>query len=212
MPGYVITYFPVRGRAEAMRLLLADQGAEWKDDVVPLQKWFAGEVDLKKTAVFGQLPQMKDGEFCLYQSNTILRYLGRKYDLCGSNIKEAAVIDMVNDGVEDLRQKYAGVVYYNREPGPEKYIEELPTHLSPFERLLSQNSKGSGFIAGNKISFADYNFLDMLQNHQHLAPDCLKSFPLMLAYLDRMTSRPKLKTYLESDTRKNCPITLKDVK
>nr|XP_033775707.1 glutathione S-transferase P 1-like [Geotrypetes seraphini] len=144
-----------KGCAEATRLLLGDRGAEWKEEVVPLQKWFAGEVNLKKTAVFGQIPQFKDGDFVLYQSNTILRYLGRKYDLYGSNIKEAAVIDMVNDGVEDLRKKYASVVYFHHEPGPEKYIEELPTHLSPFERLLSQNSKGSGFIAGNKHILAN---------------------------------------------------------
>ncbi|XP_030041891.1 glutathione S-transferase P 1 [Microcaecilia unicolor] len=212
MSGYVITYFPVRGRAEAMRLLLADQGAEWKEEVVSFQKWFAGEVDLKKTAVFGQLPQFKDGDFVLYQSNTILRYLGRKYDLYGSNIKESALIDMLNDGVEDLRQKYSGVVFYKREPGPEKYIEELSNHLGPFERLLSQNSKGSGFIAGNKISYADYSLLDVLQNHQHLASDCLKSFPFLSAYVEKMTSRPKLKTYLESDARKNCPIVPKDFK
>lgn len=29
--------------------------------------------------VFGQLPQFKDGDFVLYQSNSILRYLARKY-------------------------------------------------------------------------------------------------------------------------------------
>ncbi|XP_030041904.1 glutathione S-transferase P 1 [Microcaecilia unicolor] len=209
MPGYVITYFPVRGRAEAARLLLADQGAEWKEEVVSIQKWMAGEVDLKKTAVFGQLPQFKDGDFVLYQSNTILRYLGQKYGLYGSNDKEKALIDMVNDGVEDLRQNYIRLIFQNFETGKQKYLEELPKQLCPFEGLLSKHAHGSGFITGSKISYADYNLLDLLQNHQNLAPDCLKSFPLLSAYVERMTSRPKLKVYLESEARKSRPFTPK---
>nr|XP_033776865.1 glutathione S-transferase P 1-like [Geotrypetes seraphini] len=209
MPGYVITYFPLRGRAEPIRLLLADQGVEWKEEVLSEKKWKAGEVGLKKTTVFGQLPQFQDGDFVLFQSNTILRYLGRKYGLYGSNDKEAALIDMVNDGVEDLRMKYAGAVVQH-ELGPEKYIEELPNHLGPFERLLSQNSKGGGFIAGNKISYADFSLLHTLQNHLDLAPDCLKSLPLLSAYVKRMSSRSKLQAYLESEARKNRPILPKD--
>ncbi|XP_030041914.1 glutathione S-transferase P 1 [Microcaecilia unicolor] len=209
MSGYIITYFPLRGRAEAIRLLLADQGAEWKEEVVSEKKWKGGEVDLKKTTVFGQLPQFQDGDFVLYQSNAILRYLGQKYGLYGSNGKEAALIDMVNDGVEDLRHKYEGLVF-RREPDPQKYIEELPNHLGPFERLLSQNSKGSVFIAGRKISYADFSLLHVLQNHLNLAPDCLKSFPLLSAYVERLTSRPKLKVYLESEARINRPIMPKD--
>lgn len=30
---------------------------------------------------------------------------------CGSNNKEAALIDMMNDGVEDLRNKYIKLIY-----------------------------------------------------------------------------------------------------
>nr|XP_033776862.1 glutathione S-transferase P 1-like [Geotrypetes seraphini] len=209
MPGYILTYFPVRGRAESTRLLLADQGAEWKEEVMSLQKWKAGEVDLKKTTVFGQLPQLKDGDFVLYQSNTMLRYLGQKYGLYGSNDKEKALIDMVNDGMEDVRQGYLYLVLQNYETGKQKYLEELPKHLSPFEGLLSKYSKGSGFITGSKISYADYSLLDLLQNHQHLDPDCLESFPLLSAYVERMTSRPKLKTYQESEACKSRPFTSK---
>ncbi|XP_029430188.1 glutathione S-transferase P 1-like isoform X2 [Rhinatrema bivittatum] len=206
MPGYVITYFPLRGRAEAIRLLLADQGAEWQEEVVSEQKWKAGEVDLKKAVAFGQLPQFQDGDFVLYQSNAILRYLGRKYGLYGNDDKEAALIDMVNDGVEDLRKKYAGLVVQHYESDQQKYINELPGHLGPFERLLSQNPKGCGFVVGNKISYADFSLLHVLQNHLHLAPDCLKAFPLLSAYVERISSRPKLKVYLESEARKNRPI------
>ncbi|CAJ0968796.1 unnamed protein product [Ranitomeya imitator] len=106
VPGYTLTYFPIRGRAEVIRLLLADQGASWTDDEVQMQDWAAGIRDLKKNAVFGQIPRFQDGDFVLYQTCTILRYLARKYGISGSNEKEIAIIEMINDGVEDLRTKY----------------------------------------------------------------------------------------------------------
>ncbi|XP_075440103.1 glutathione S-transferase P 1-like [Ascaphus truei] len=207
MPGYVLTYFPVRGRAEALRLLLADQGIPWKEDEVQMSDWFTS--DLKKSAVFGQLPGLEDGDFTLYQSNTILRYLGRKHAVAGGSDRESALIDMVNDGVEDLRQKFARLIFFDYESGKEKYIQNLPNQLAPFERILSQNSKGSKFLVGDKISYADYNLLDILQCHLDLSPGCLSSFPLLSAHHERLVSRPKLSEYLKSDGRKRRPITPK---
>uniref|UniRef100_A0A7N5KH53 Glutathione S-transferase P-like n=1 Tax=Ailuropoda melanoleuca TaxID=9646 RepID=A0A7N5KH53_AILME len=51
MPGqYTITYFPVRGRVEAIRMLLADQGQQWTEDVVTVEIWRNG--DLKKSSAY----------------------------------------------------------------------------------------------------------------------------------------------------------------
>ncbi|KAM4032680.1 glutathione S-transferase P 1-like [Anomaloglossus baeobatrachus] len=206
MTGYVITYFPIRGRAEPIRLLLGDQGVSWKEDEVQLADWFAGKCDIKKQAVFGQLPQFKDGNFVLYQSNTILRYLGRKYEIAGGSNQESALIDMVNDGVDDLRLKYSRLVIHELDTGKEKYEKDLPNHLSAFERILSQNSNGTKFLVGDKISYADYNLLDLLHCHLALFPECLSAFPLLNAYIERITSRPKLSQYLKSEGRTKRPI------
>ncbi|XP_069485141.1 glutathione S-transferase P 1-like [Ambystoma mexicanum] len=204
MAQYTITYFPVRARSQSVRFLLADQGCEWKEDVVPIEPWYQGKDDRKKSMAFGQLPMFTDGDFRLFQSNAILRYLARKHYLYGKNDKEAALIDMVNDGAEDLRIKFFRFFFQEWDTGKEKYMEEMPDLLSPFERILSKNS--SGFLVGSTISFADYSLLDVLYNHVAVAPDCLKSFPLLQAYYDMMVSRPKLKVYLESEDHKNCPM------
>lgn len=206
MSGYVITYFPLRGRAESIRLLLSDQGASWTEEEVQLADWFAGKCsDIKKNAVFGQLPQFKDGDFVLYQSNSILRYLARKYSIAGGSIKESATIDMVNDGVEDLRLKFGRMVFFEFETGKDKYEKELPDQLSAFEKILSLNSNGTKFLVGDKISYADYSLLDVLHGHLNIFPACLSSFPLLTAYTDRISARPKLSEYLKSDARNNRP-------
>ncbi|KAM4032676.1 glutathione S-transferase P 1-like isoform 1-T3 [Anomaloglossus baeobatrachus] len=209
MSGYTLTYFPVRGRVESIRLLLADQGASWTDNEIQLGDWFSGKSDIKEKAVFGQLPQLQHGDFVLYQSNAILRYLGRIYGLSGSSNQETALIDMVNDGVEDLRLKFFRLIFTEYETGKEKYIKDLPNHLSAFERILSNNSNGTKFLVGDKISFADYHLLDTLHVHLDLDPKCLASFPLLSAYVEHIASRPKLSQYLKSEKRNKRPITPK---
>ncbi|KAM8924636.1 glutathione S-transferase P 1-like [Pelodytes ibericus] len=201
---YKIIYFNVRGRCEAMRMLLADQGQQWEEDIVTWDTWTQG--DLKSNAVFGQLPELKDGDKALNQSNAILRHLARKHGLYGTDVYEQSVIDMVNDGVEDLRLKYVRLIYQNYEEGKDDYIKNLPTDLGYFERLLSKNNSGKSFIVGKAISFADYNLVDLLSNHLVLAPGCLADFPLLSAYVERVSSQPKLKAYLSSDAHKNRPI------
>nr|AAB24726.1 glutathione S-transferase pi, GST {N-terminal} [Chinese hamsters, SA7 cell line, Peptide Partial, 48 aa] [Cricetulus griseus] len=48
-PPYTIVYFPVRGR-EAMRILLADQGQSWKEEVVTVETWRKGSL---KSTLYG---------------------------------------------------------------------------------------------------------------------------------------------------------------
>ncbi|XP_013202417.1 glutathione S-transferase P-like [Microtus ochrogaster] len=181
MPPYTIVYFPVRGHCEAMRMLLADQDQSWKEE-------------------------FQDGDLTLYQCNVILRHLGRSLGLYGKDQKEAALVDMVNDGVEDLRLKYITLIYTKYEEGKDDYVKVLPGHLKPFETLLSQNQGGKAFIVGDQISFADYNLLDLLLIHQVLAPGCLDNLPLLSAYVARLGARPKIKAFLSSPDHVNRPI------
>ena len=62
---------------------------------------------------FGQLPCLRDGDFQLVQSSTIMRHLARKHNLYGDNDVERARIDMIHDGGEDLRTKYVIMIYTN---------------------------------------------------------------------------------------------------
>uniref|UniRef100_A0A452UAL1 glutathione transferase n=1 Tax=Ursus maritimus TaxID=29073 RepID=A0A452UAL1_URSMA len=60
-----------------MRMLLADQGQSWKEEVVTKETWLQGP--LKASCLYGQLPKFQDGDLTLYQSNAILRHLGRTF-------------------------------------------------------------------------------------------------------------------------------------
>ncbi|XP_072354189.1 glutathione S-transferase P-like [Scyliorhinus torazame] len=204
MPEYTITYFPVRGRCSSMRMLMADQGQTWKEEVISKDEWTNG--NMRDSCAFGQLPKFSDGDFVLVQSNTILRYLGRQHNLYGKGVKEATLIDMVNDGAEDLRVKYGILIFKEYETGKEAFIKSIPAELKPFEDILAKNNGGKDFLVGNKISYADYNLVDLLSNLEVLSPGCLKVTPLLKAYVERVLARPKLKAYLESDAHKKVVI------
>lgn len=205
MPPYTITYFPVRGRCGAMRIALADLGQTWKEEVVSLDEWKDGK--LKASCVFGQLPKLQDGELVLFQSNAILRHLGRQHGAYGKDNIEAAQIDMIVDGVEDLRLKYVKLIYQDYDTGKEEYLKDLPNHISKFEAILKKNK--SGFLVGDKVSVADYSLFEVMLNHKVLcgsACPCSGKFPSMMAFMEKMSSRPKIKEYLESDAFKKLPI------
>ena len=93
-----LTYFPIRGRAEVPRLILEHAGAEYKDTRVTFEEWPA----LKATLPFGQLPNYEDSDVCIPQSMAIIRHLGRKHNLYGSNLAENARVDAVIEGATDF--------------------------------------------------------------------------------------------------------------
>ncbi|XP_056147727.1 glutathione S-transferase P-like isoform X2 [Lampris incognitus] len=202
MPPYTITYFAVRGRCGAMRIMMADQGMEWKENVVSFGDWQKG--DLKNTCVFGQLPKFQDGDLVLFQSNAILRHLGRNHGAYGKDAQESALIDMMNDGVEDLRLKYVKLIYQEYETGKAAYIEDLPNTLSKFEAVMAKNK--TGFLVGDKISLVDYSLFEVLLNHLTLDPSCLDNFPALKSFVEKMSARPKIKSFLDSDAYKKLPI------
>ncbi|XP_040176795.1 glutathione S-transferase P 1-like isoform X1 [Rana temporaria] len=235
MPGYAIVYFNARGptasltRRQWSKILVSS--APCIGNHIPLLKCRAFRKKTLQTArpssrrttsatgsafqtshlakdckMFGQLPGFKDGDFTMYQSNAILRHLARNHGIYGKTPIEAAQIDMVNDGVEDLRLKYSHLIYQNYENGKEDYIKALATEYGHFERILSKNNGGKSFLVGDQISFVDYNLVDLLMNHQVLAPDSLSGFPLLSAYVTCICSRPKLQAFLSSDAHKKRPI------
>ncbi|XP_005099402.1 glutathione S-transferase P 1 [Aplysia californica] len=199
MGKYQLIYFNVRGRGEATRYLFKDNGIDY-DEVNCRENWAK---EWKSQMAFGQTPCLKDNDLSLVQSNAILRYLGRKHGLYGSNEEEAAYIDMITEGIEDLRVKYVTMIYKNYENGKEPYVADLPKQLLPFEKLVTKHGDDkSGFSVGNKRSFVDYALFDLLDINVVLAPNCLDDFPALSAFYKAILNRPGIAAYRETEAFK----------
>ncbi|TRY72335.1 hypothetical protein TCAL_16153 [Tigriopus californicus] len=93
-----LVYFPLRGRAELIRLFLAAAETEFEEDVIEFQDW----PDRKADMMFESLPMLTwDGEE-VGQSLTIARFVAKKVGLAGHNDLEQARADAIVEHTMDL--------------------------------------------------------------------------------------------------------------
>jgi len=204
-PGYVLTYFPIRGRAETIRLVLHDTKTPFVEKNPT--DWKATKEELSRAGklTFGQVPllQAARGDFSLVQSNAILRHLGRKLDRYGQSDEERSQIDVVVDGVEDLRIPYGKLIYDNKlsEDAQGPYLEKLRNYLESFEKLLHRNKEGRAYFVGENFSIGDAAVFDILDLQLRIWNDILDKYPLLKDFYQRVASRPNIAAYLKSDKR-----------
>jgi len=199
---YKLVYFPVRGRAQALRYMCLDNAITLEEQLVQMNEWAA----MKASTPLGQLPVFHDGKFEIAQSNAILRYVARKHGLYGKDDNEATLIDMLNDQQEDYRIAYLRLIYREYDAEKENFIKALPEKLAIFEKMLEKNNKGAGFFVGSQISFVDYTIFDLLDNFLLLAPPCLDSFPLTKAFHGRLAAHEKIARYRQTEAFKKMPV------
>uniref|UniRef100_A0A914WRX0 Glutathione S-transferase n=1 Tax=Plectus sambesii TaxID=2011161 RepID=A0A914WRX0_9BILA len=204
MPGqYKLTYFPVRGLGEQIRLLLNDQGIPFEDFQFDRNDW----PKIKPTMQFGQTPCLNDGDTQIVQSGAIMRHLARKHNLYGENDCERTYLDMFYEGIKDLHSKYVQLIYVEYEEKKDDFVKNtLPEELAKFEKLLKSKKDGKGFILGDKISFVDYTLFEELDIVQLLDANCLNAFPALKAYHERMHSRSSLQDYLKHREQAKLPV------
>mmetsp|Transcript_48242 Transcript_48242/g.135002 ORF Transcript_48242/g.135002 Transcript_48242/m.135002 type:complete len:289 (-) Transcript_48242:1121-1987(-) len=181
-PPPVIRYFDIRGRAEAIRLALADAGVAYDDASFTSDEWGKSRSDGLKAqwtesgkALFGQAPVVEVDGLDLVQSHSILRYLGRQHGWYTGSPAELALIDMAADGTEDIRKQVKGIEYdgsLSDEQKAAKFVAYLessaPTWLGFYERMLARGPEG-GYLSGStKVSHADYLFFDLVSHEPTL--------------------------------------------
>jgi glutathione S-transferase len=199
--GYTLSYFPIRGRAEPIRIVLEDTKTEYKNVTLGGESWQA----LKPSLAFGQLPVLDDGDFKLVQSNAILRHLGRRlgHDLYGHSVQDHARVDQYLDGAEDWRLRYLRTIYQEgyTEAAVATYLREyIPTALGHFEKILSSAPKG-GYLLGAHFTIADASLFEVIDVNTHVSPTILDPFPHLKAYHAKVAARPNLAAYFASDRR-----------
>jgi len=197
----VLAYWDIRGLAQPIRLLLAYTETKYEDKyyvcgpapTFDKSCWF----DIKSSLGldFPNLPYYIDGDVKITQSNAILRYIGRKHNLLGTNESERICVDMMENEIGDFRSTFVSLCYNpNFESRHEAYRKALPERLAKFSKFLGEND----WLAGENISIVDFILYEMLDQHVLFEPKCLDGFPNLKAYVDRFRSLEKIKAYMQS--------------
>lgn len=202
-----LNYFNGRGRAEHLRLILAEAGVSYNDHRFPSH---SGEgpnpafVEFKAsgTSPFGQVPHFHDEQGHLAQSGAIARSIARRHNLYGATPREADLADQASFGVLDLQQA-ATKVMYAKPDDKAAAVEDfkkttVPRWLGNFNKLLT-----SDYLAGPNITFADLELFDLLDTLNNRGPLLAKSewetaYPALNAWYARVSARPKVAAYLAS--------------
>merc|ERR1712113_338447 len=143
------------------------------------------------------------GDLVLTQSNAILGYIGRKFDLMG-DASAMHLVDLVLEQATDFDNDVTGRSYQNV-AGLWQYCEEqLPATLHQWQRLLG----GKTFMAGERVTVADlkvYETFRKLRIFEEQGSAWSKTernsfakFPSLLGFIKRIEALPAMQRYMAS--------------
>ncbi|KAI9997116.1 hypothetical protein PInf_000549 [Phytophthora infestans] len=158
--------------AELPRLIFNYAEIAYTDDRITHSDFAA----LKPTLPLGQVPVLELNGTVYGQSMAIARYAAKIAGLYPSDAAEALKVDVFSCSLVDLE-------------GPIM----VPKYFAALEKMVAGK-----FILGDKLSYADLQFLDFVDNKLKWAfPDFkLDGFPKLTALLSNAKAEPKIATYL----------------
>uniref|UniRef100_A0A914ZBB1 glutathione transferase n=1 Tax=Panagrolaimus superbus TaxID=310955 RepID=A0A914ZBB1_9BILA len=207
MVAYKLTYFDLRGIAEAIRLMFHYLEVPFEDiriDSTNPEVW----EKCKPTTPQGKLPLLEVDGVIIPQSYAIARFIARKYNLAGKDDLEAAQVDALADFLRDMQYEhfspYMFVVQGYDEGDKDKLREEifLPAVKQNFTYLVKTlKNSNSGFFMPSGITWVDFVISQYLNLVRRYDKECFEDYPELIEHLERIHSFPQLKIYLEK--RKN---------
>jgi glutathione S-transferase len=207
-PTYV--YWNIIGLAQATRLALTCAQVDCYDVRVDAgddrKAWTEAKPGLQDIMPFPNLPYYLDDQVQLSQSNTILRYIGQKYNLMGSAPHHT---NMALDQLSDLEGQLAMRCYGQ---SPEAVFEWYRTHASHFLAQFVQFLGDQEFIGGSSPSVGDcklYAFLYKLTVVQAQLgnEETAGILPSSLtAYMNRFAEIPSIQAYMATSDYMKGPL------
>ena len=178
--------------------MLSATDTEWEAVAFETAEQFA---DLKASGklLFNQLPLLEIDGLCLTQSNAMIQYLARKYNLYGDSPQEAVKADMCSGCIRDLAGPAVGFAF-NTDPADA--MSKMQAALDKFGPCLEACIEPSGFLAGTRMSYVDVIAGECLTRYLERIPGCLDdNYPRLAALQAQIVQLPGVKAYLASEKR-----------
>jgi len=203
MPNIKLSYFDFDGgRGEDARLALFIAGVNFDDDRIKPPNWPVQ----KSSTPFGGLPVLtmegKPGQ--LAQSNAVLTFLGRSYNLHPADLWEAARHEMVMAAVEDLRAATGATIGIKDPDEKKRAREELANGLMQTWGANLEAQIGEGpFFGGAKLQVVDLKVFVMVHffargGADHIPGDVFKAFPKLVSLYEAVKAHPKVAAYYQA--------------
>uniref|UniRef100_A0A915M1D6 glutathione transferase n=1 Tax=Meloidogyne javanica TaxID=6303 RepID=A0A915M1D6_MELJA len=200
MVQYKLYYFDVKGLGEAIRICFHYAGEKFDDIRFTHEKWPAE----KNKFFYGKVPVLEVDGKQLSQSGAILHYLSNKFGLAGKDEWEKAKIIEIFDFYKDVYNETAPYIYAKagfREGDVDKLRKDvfLPAaeRVFPlFVKLLAES--GSGFFVKSGLTYVDFVLAEYFELVRSFEPEIVGKYKELIAFIDKVHSVPKLKTYFST--------------
>ncbi|GLD95975.1 hypothetical protein PINS_up004653 [Pythium insidiosum] len=209
-----LKYFPLRSRAELIRLMYAYGRLPLEETTVPFGRAY---MEVKPTLPFAQLPVMGIEGREYAQSVALARYAAKRVGLYPLDDHLAALeVDMIVDAVQDIINPMIKGYFLERDATlKEKNVMKmnkyrLPEVLGGIQaRVPSNATRDRPYFLGNALSIADVAVFDVIENflvpEKDVFPiDFTKTYPKLLNIVDRVKQEPGIADYV-SDPANNRP-------
>jgi glutathione S-transferase len=152
-------YFSLNGKANPIRAVLTWKKVEYEDVKYDFSSWPAA----KKSGIFEfeQMPMLEVNGKKLTQTNAILQYLAKLFNISGSSAYEEYLIASLLNSLDDFSTKLMGVMWPRtdeQKANLEKNTNEVLTVHAPFflKRWEDRfNDNGKNYMVGDSLTLAD---------------------------------------------------------
>ncbi|VDI61727.1 glutathione S-transferase [Mytilus galloprovincialis] len=196
-----LTYANGRGKAEIIRIILAEAGLEYTEEYLTSKEQWE---DLKKSGklLYNQVPLLEIDGLELVQTGAIVRYLARKYNMYGSNDQEAVKVDMYYEGSRDFYAVFLAMVFTDENECLKKAKEVMvPKYFPVYEKILK--SCTTTYLVGDSISIADLGLLEcLLAVEEFLGMELIDSYPKLKEYYLKLKALDRISTFFKGPHRK----------
>jgi glutathione S-transferase len=203
MSRFILHGVPGSPYVRAVLLALEEKGADWQ-----LRTMAMGEnktSEYRALQPFGKIPVLFDGDFHLYETHAILRYLDRvltEPPLVPADPKRAARMDQVISITNaHVRPEVSGAITFPRLVAPKFGLpvdeSAIPPAVPAAENCIAALAAlidDQPYMAGSSISLADLMLVPHLDYFEQCAEGgaALAPYPGLMKWLGRMRERPSM--------------------
>ncbi len=217
---YELYYWPeIQGRGEFVRLALEEVGADYVD-VARKRGGMDKMMRLLESPARPSYapPFLKAGKLLIGQTTNILMYIGAHHRLAPADEGgrlwahqlQLTIADFV-DEAHDTHHPIASSLYYEdqkpeaRRRAADFLKNRVPKYLGYFERVLTRNTSGKGFLIGNRLTYPDLSLFQIVEGLRYAFPRAAarleRRHKRVVALHDKVAARPRIAAYLKSERR-----------
>lgn len=209
----VLGYWPIRGLAERIRLVLEYTGLQYEQVFYyehDEDKWFKEDKPkhLEKNPA-ANLPYLIDGEKIISESTAIIVHVCHKanrQDLLGRNAEEQVALATVFGVYKDFIPSLSKLAYTpdpntSWEDSLEAFAKGAEGYLKKFSGLLGEKE----YLCGG-ITWIDFVLADTLQVLNLMNPKILANHANLVKLQERIWSLPELQAYFGSSRWQEHPV------